>query len=106
MRPSGDSATVRDVSSNRRFFLVERYLPSLGSDSVGAAVDRLRQSAPGARHLYSLLVPDEETCLSVFEAADAAAVGVANRDAEFQLDRIVEVEVFPAPPVKRASGRA
>lgn len=94
------------MSSNRRFFLVERYVPSLGSDSVGAAVDRLGQSAPGTRHLYSLLVPDEETCLSVFEAADAAAVRVANRDAEFQLDRIVEVEVFPAPPVRKASGRA
>jgi hypothetical protein len=106
MRPSGASATVRDVSSDRRFFLVERYLPSLGSGSVGAAVGRLRQSAPGARHLFSLLVPEEETCLSVFEAADAAAVGVANEDAEFQLDRIVEVEIFPAPPVRRASGHA
>ena len=106
MRPPGESATVRDMSSNRRFFLVERYLPSLGSESVGAAVDRLRQSAPGARHLYSLLVPDEETCLSVFEAADAAAVGLANSDAGFQLDRIVEVEVFPAPPVRGSSRRA
>ena len=94
------------MTSERRFFLVERYMPSLNSRSIGSAVDRLSHSAQEARHLYSLLVPDEETCLSVFEAADAAAVGVANEEAEFQLDRIVEVEVFPPPRVRRPSGRA
>jgi hypothetical protein len=41
-----------------------------------------------------VLVPDEETCLSVFEAADAGAVGEANVRAGFPLDRIVEIEVF------------
>jgi hypothetical protein len=45
-----------------------------------------------------VLVPDEETCLSVFEAADAGAVDEANERAAFPLDRIVEVEVFPSPP--------
>jgi hypothetical protein len=39
-------------------------------------------------------VAGEETCLSVFEAADAQAVEAANRRAGFDLDRIVEVELF------------
>jgi hypothetical protein len=89
------------ASDSRRFFLVERYIPSISSGSVGPAVQRLRQSAPGSvRHLYSVLVPDEESCLSVFEAADAGAVEAANERALFQLDRIVEVEVFPRPSRK------
>lgn len=83
---------------SRRFFLVERYVPSISSGSIGPAVGRLRQPEAGAaRHLYSVLVPAEETCLSVFEAADAEAVAAANQRAQFQLDRIVEVEMFPEP---------
>lgn len=86
------------ASDTRRFFLVERYIPSISSGSVEPALLRLRQAAPGSvRHLCSVLVADEETCLSVFEAADAGAVEAANGRARFQLDRIVEVEVFPRP---------
>jgi hypothetical protein len=88
---------------DRRFFLVERYIPSMRSGSVGPAVQRLRQSASGtARHLYSVLVRDEETCLSVFEADDARAVEAANQSARFEVDRIVEVEVFPRPSREEA----
>jgi len=89
------------VASNRRFFLVERYIPSVSASSVGLAVDRLPRTGPEVRHLYSVLVTDEETCLSVFEAADPGAVGAANDRADFRLDRIVEVEVFPKPPSTR-----
>jgi hypothetical protein len=42
----------------------------------------------------TLLVTGEETCLSVFEAADVRAVEAANQRAGFELDRIVEVEMF------------
>ena len=80
----------------RRFFLVERYVPSIRSGSVESAVLRLTESTDdSSRHLYSLLVADEETCLSVFEAIDARAVEAANERAGFQVDRIVEVELFP-----------
>jgi hypothetical protein len=86
------------ATARRRYFLVERYIPSISSGSVGSAVGRLSGSTPStARHLYSLLVLDEETCLSVFEARDAAAVQEANERARFQLDRIVEVELYPRP---------
>jgi hypothetical protein len=84
------------ATGTRRFFLVERYIPSISSRAVGPAVHRLDDSPPGAaQHLVTLLVPDEETCLSVFEAPDVEAVEAANEQARFQLDRIVEVEVFP-----------
>ena len=90
------------AATGRRFFLVERYVPSISSGSVGPAVSRLGESTTGpARHLVSLLVPDEETCLSVFEAPDAAAVQAANERARFQLDRIVEVEVYPPPTAEK-----
>jgi hypothetical protein len=89
------------AANGRRFFLVERYVPSISSGSVGPAVGRLGESTTDrARHLVSLLVPDEETCLSVFEAPDEAAVQAANDRARFQVDRIVEVEVFPPPQDK------
>jgi hypothetical protein len=71
-----------------------RFIPSISSGSVGPAVRRLRQTDGAARHLCSLLVPEEETCLSVFEARDAAAVQRANDRARFELDRIVEVQLF------------
>src|SRR3990170_2027999 len=97
MTASRELHTVEGMAiGGRRFFLVERYIPSMSSGSVGPAIQRLRQSAPGAaRHLYSVFEKDEEPCLSVFEAADARAVEAANERARFEVDRIVEVEVFP-----------
>jgi hypothetical protein len=44
-----------------------------------------------------MVVPDEETCLSVFEAADTDALAALNRRAEFPLDRIVEVRLLSPP---------
>ena len=89
----------RVANPTRRFFLVERYIPSISSSSVESAAQRLAETTDdSARHLITLLVAGEETCLSVFEAADARAVEVANQRAGFELDRIVEVEMFGATP--------
>jgi hypothetical protein len=86
------------ATGGRRYFLVERYLPSLGAGEIVPAVRRLGEARPeAARHLYTVYVPDEETCLSVFEASDAAMVEAANERARFHLDRIVEVELIPPP---------
>lgn len=83
------------MASGRRFFLVERYLPSIRAGSVESAARRLAAAPEGlARHVVTVLVAQEETCLSVFEATDAVAVQTANDLADFELDRIVEVEVF------------
>jgi hypothetical protein len=83
------------ASGRQRFFLAERYVPSVGSSSVGSAVRRLHKATGrNARHLVTVLVAEEETSLSVFEAPDPEALETANRRAHFGLDRIVEIELF------------
>ncbi len=89
----------------RRFFLVERYVPSINFESIASATERLGNDAGGpARHVCTLLVRDEETCLSVFEAPDAGAVVDANDRARFELDRIVEVDLFAGSPLTGFAG--
>ncbi len=83
------------ASSGRQFYLVERYAPSISPDIVAAAARRLRETSDEtARHVCTVLVSAEETCLSVFEAMNAHAVERANQHADFPLDRIVEVEWY------------
>jgi hypothetical protein len=79
------------------YYLVERYVPSMAIDDLMSAVARLDTSAyDGARHLWTVLVRGEDTCLSVFEAADARAVEAANARVGFRVDRVVEVTSFEA----------
>jgi len=105
VRPAAYGGWV--AKAKRRFFLVERYIPSISSSSVKSAARRLAETSDGsARHLITLLVADEETCLSVFEAADAQAVETANQQAHFGLDRIVEIELFRASGRLPSGGRA
>ena len=73
------------------FYLVERYVPSMTPDELAMAVARLDELSGVARHVWTVLVRDEDTCLSVFEASDADAVAAANARANFHLDRVVEV---------------
>jgi len=90
------------VGRERRFFLVERYVPSVEAPAVAESVRRLNAGTRrDARHLMTLLVPHEETCLSVFRAHDAAAVGAANSEVGFDADRVVEVQVFPGTSTRR-----
>lgn len=77
------------------FYLVERYVPSMSAAEVAQAAARLAETAgEEVRHLYTLVVLDEDTCLSLFEAPDARAVEAANERARFPLDRIVQAAVF------------
>jgi hypothetical protein len=79
----------------RRYYLVERYVPSIDPSEVDAASARLhRTTQDGARHLATVLIPDEETCLSLFEAPGEASVAAANSRVGFEVDRIIEVRVF------------
>ena len=45
-----------------------------------------------------MVVPEEDTCLSVFEATSVDAVAEVNRRAAFPLDRIVEVRLLADEP--------
>lgn len=86
-------------TATRRYFLVERYVPSMSAVDIDIAATRLAAMADGeTRHLGSLLIPGEDTCLSLFEAREALAVAIANDRADFPHHRIVEVRVF-APPI-------
>ena len=84
--------------TTRRCFLVERYVPRLDVGSVVAAIQAPTGSAGAARHIGTVVIAAEETCLSVFEAADAVDVAAAIEAAGLPADRIVEAEWFPGPP--------
>ena len=80
------------------FYLVERYVPSMSAAEVAQAAARLAEAAGDeVRHLYTVLILEEDTCLSLFEAPDAPAVEAANAKAGFPVDRIVEAAVFARP---------
>jgi hypothetical protein len=77
------------------FYLVERYVPSVSAGEIARSVAHLAHAAgDDVRHLYTLLVLGEDTCLSLFEALGAEAVEEANERAGFPLDRIVQAAVF------------
>jgi hypothetical protein len=73
-------------------YLVERYVPSIDRSTLNAATERLDDLSGGdVRHVATVVVTEEETCLSLIEAPDAEAVESLNRRAGFPFDRIVEV---------------
>jgi hypothetical protein len=86
------------TTAHRRFFLVERYAPAATARSVAAAAQRLAGADDSARHVATVVIVGDETCLSVFEARDANVVAAVNEAAGLPVDRIVEAEWFPASP--------
>jgi hypothetical protein len=77
-----------------RYFLVERYLPEV---DVGSLVAATQRQAGSTRHIGTVVIAAEETCLSVFEATDARSVAAATEAVGLPADRIVEAEWFPGP---------
>ena len=73
------------------FYLVERYVPSMAAADIHAAIARINVPQAQVRHLWTILVRAEDTCLSVFEASDVEAVVQATNRAGFPFDRVVEV---------------
>jgi hypothetical protein len=74
------------------FYLVERYVPSLTDRDLATALARVDELPAGpVRHLWTVLILGEDTCLSVFEAPDLTAVEAANTRAAFHFDRVVQV---------------
>jgi hypothetical protein len=56
------------------FYLVERYVPSTPAADIDAAIARISVPRAHVRHLWTILVGAEDTCLSVFEAPEPAWV--------------------------------
>ena len=74
------------------YYLVERYVPSMSGADLAAAIRRVEDEAgDGVRHVWTVVVGAEDTCLSVFEGPDAESVRGVNLRAGFHLDRVVEV---------------
>lgn len=81
-------------------FVVERYLVGWTPDEVHTLLSRVAASAEamakdGVRHLRSVVIPGDETCLCVFEGPDAETVRRANTVAGLPSDRVVPGELLP-----------
>lgn len=81
-------------------FVVERYLAGWPADQLREVVREVERAAEllavdGVRHLRSVVLPGDETCLCVFEGPDAEAVRRANHRAGLPVDRVVAGEVIP-----------
>jgi len=83
-------------------FIVERYLPAVRPGEVAAAVERDRRAAAGmtaagipVRHLFTIYVPSDESCFSLFDAPSAGALREAQERAGIGFERIVEAVELP-----------
>ena len=70
-------------------FLVEVYTPAA---AALAEIRELSSVAKPARYVRSIVVPGDETCFHLFEAASAEVVLEASRRAGITPQRIVEAE--------------
>ena len=78
-------------------YLVEAYTSKSGQGDLSSLVVRARRASAqmrrdgiGVRYLRPILVPEDEICFHLFEAASAEAVSEASRRAELVYERIVE----------------
>lgn len=76
-------------------YLIETYLsravpgePDRTIARAVAAVDRLHAAGEPIRYLRAIFVPDDETCLLLFEAASISLVRVAAKAAGLDADRV------------------
>lgn len=75
------------------FFLVERYAPHREMDSETARLVRTLASEDGGRirHVRTISIAEDETCLHVFEARSRESLVEAVHRAGFDDARITEV---------------
>jgi hypothetical protein len=79
-------------------YVVERYRSRSDPDSLRAMADRLAAGARSEashghiRYVHTIFVPEDETCLHLFEADSEAEVRAVARQAGIDIDRIVPAE--------------
>ncbi len=78
-------------------YMVERKLPGVTIDVLAAAQRRaidtaadMSQQGTPVRYLRSTFVPEESSCMCLFDAGSADVVEQLNRKAEIPFDRVVE----------------
>jgi Protein of unknown function (DUF4242) len=86
-------------------FLVERYIARLDAAALAAIAARLERAtselaAAGheVRWLHSTALVEDETCLCLFDAADAEDVVAVNERAGVPYERVAEVVSFRGAP--------
>jgi hypothetical protein len=73
------------------WFLVETFAPSAQAlGAIDASIEASLVSVPGVTHLASLLIPEDETCFHIFDAADRDSVAGVSAAAGLTPLRIVE----------------
>jgi len=85
-------------------YLVELYRPDSDADSLRGSTDRLtatarelsREGIP-VRHLDTIFLPTDETCLHLFEADSEDDVRALAHRAGIDVDRIVRAEQVGLP---------
>jgi hypothetical protein len=78
-------------------FLVELYVPRSDGSTVEAeatrasvAADEVSREGTPVRYLRSIFVPEDETCLLLYEAESPSAVAEAALRANLQFERVTE----------------
>jgi hypothetical protein len=84
-------------------YLVERFLVGWSAEEVTSLVHRLDAEAPrlaehGVRHVESIVIAADETCLSLFEAPDAASVQTANTSCDLPFGRVLDATTHRTAP--------
>lgn len=77
-------------------FLVERFLPGLTAEQLGAAASAAKEATASmtsegtpVRYLRSTFIPGEDKCYCLFEGPSADVVKTANDRAQLPYERIV-----------------
>ena len=77
--------------------MVERYLAGWSATEIASLMQRVAArnevfEVTGVRHIRSIVIPEDETCFCLFEAADAGRVLAANEAADLPCHRVVAAE--------------
>lgn len=82
-------------------YLLELYLPrdcAVDADELARGAQRAAEQGAGVRYVRSIVLPGEELCFHVFDAATAESVAAAGSRLGMPFERVVEVlEVGAAP---------
>ena len=85
----------------QQIFVVERYLVGWTGEEIAALERRCEESISefavcGVRHVESIHIPGDETCLAVFEGPDAETVRNVNEACQLPTGRVLPARFHPA----------
>jgi hypothetical protein len=94
----------------QQIFVVERYLVGWTGEEIDALERRCEESSSqfaerGVRHVESIMIPGDETCLAVFEGPDAETVREANEACRLPTGRVLPAHFHPAHQPAQQGGQ-